>query len=62
VEKQLTKELFVIKMINIGQEGSEERKKAQKEIAAEINIGMTSGSIFRDLLLQEYLLPHNGIL
>jgi serine/threonine protein kinase len=28
-------------MINIGQEGSEEQKKAQKEIAAEINIGMT---------------------
>jgi serine/threonine protein kinase len=30
-------------MINIGQEGSEEQKKAQKEIAAEINIGMTVG-------------------
>jgi serine/threonine protein kinase len=43
VEKQLTKELFVMKMINIGQEGSEERKKAQKEIAAEINVGMTLG-------------------
>jgi serine/threonine protein kinase len=43
VEKQLTKELFVMKMINVGQEGSEERKKAQKEIAAEINIGMTLG-------------------
>jgi serine/threonine protein kinase len=30
-------------MINIGQEGSEERKKAQKEITAEINIGLTLG-------------------
>jgi serine/threonine protein kinase len=43
VEKQSTKELFVLKMINIGQEGSEVRKKAQKEIAAEINIGLTLG-------------------
>jgi NIMA (never in mitosis gene a)-related kinase len=43
VEKQSTKERFVMKMINIGQEDSEERKKAQKEIAAEINIGMTLG-------------------
>jgi serine/threonine protein kinase len=43
VEKQSTKELFVMKMINIGQQGSEERKKAQKEIAAEINIGLTLG-------------------
>jgi serine/threonine protein kinase len=43
VEKGSTKELFVMKMINIGQEGSELRKKAQKEIAAEINIGLTLG-------------------
>jgi serine/threonine protein kinase len=43
VEKQSTQELFVMKMINIGQEDSEERKKAQKEITAEINIGMTLG-------------------
>jgi serine/threonine protein kinase len=41
VEKQSTKELFVMKMINIGQEGTELRKKSQKEIAAEINIGLT---------------------
>jgi serine/threonine protein kinase len=43
VEKQSTKELFVMKMINIGEEGSEARRKAQKEIAAEINIGLTLG-------------------
>jgi serine/threonine protein kinase len=43
VEKQSTKELFVMKMINIGQEGTEVRKKAQKEIVAEINIGLTLG-------------------
>jgi hypothetical protein len=43
VEKESTKEQFVMKMINIGQEGSEERKKAQKDIAAEINIGITLG-------------------
>jgi serine/threonine protein kinase len=43
VEKQSTKELFVMKMINIGKEDSEARKKAQKEIAAEINIGLTLG-------------------
>jgi serine/threonine protein kinase len=43
VEKQSKKELFVIKMINIGQEGSEEQKKAQKEITTEINIGLTLG-------------------
>jgi serine/threonine protein kinase len=43
VEKELTKELFVMKMINIGQENSEERKNVQKEIAAEINIGLTLG-------------------
>jgi hypothetical protein len=43
VEKQSTKELFVMKMIGIGQEGSEVRKKAQKEIAAEISIGLTLG-------------------
>jgi hypothetical protein len=43
VEKRPTKELFVMKMINIGQEGSELRRKAQKELAAEINIGLTLG-------------------
>jgi serine/threonine protein kinase len=43
VEKEATKELFVMKMINIGQENSEERIKARKEIAAEINIGLTLG-------------------
>jgi serine/threonine protein kinase len=43
VEKESTKELFVMKMINVGQEGSEERKKTQKEIAAEINTGLTLG-------------------
>jgi hypothetical protein len=43
VEKQSTKELFVMKMINIGQEGTEAGKKAQKEIASEINIGLTLG-------------------
>jgi hypothetical protein len=43
VERKSTKELFVMKMINIGQEGSDERKKSQKEIAAEIKIGMTLG-------------------
>jgi serine/threonine protein kinase len=43
VERQSTKELFVMKMINIGQEDSEERKKIEKEIGAEINIGLTLG-------------------
>jgi serine/threonine protein kinase len=43
VEKQSTRELFVMKMINIGEEGSEVRRKAQKEITAEINIGLTLG-------------------
>jgi NIMA (never in mitosis gene a)-related kinase len=43
VEKESTKELFVMKMINIGKEGSEERNKAQREILAEINIGLTLG-------------------
>jgi serine/threonine protein kinase len=43
VEKQSTKELFVMKMINIGREGSEVRRKAQKEITAEINIWLTLG-------------------
>jgi serine/threonine protein kinase len=43
VEKESTKELFVMKMINVGQENSEERIKIQKEIAAEINIGLTLG-------------------
>jgi serine/threonine protein kinase len=38
VEKQITGKQFVMKMINIGQEGSEEREKAQKEIITEINI------------------------
>jgi hypothetical protein len=32
-----------MKMISIGQEGTEAGKKAQKEIVAEINIGMTLG-------------------
>jgi hypothetical protein len=32
-----------MKMINIGQEGTEAAKKAQKEIASEINIGLTLG-------------------
>jgi hypothetical protein len=36
VDKQSTKELFVMKMINIGQECSEEQKKAQKEIITEL--------------------------
>jgi serine/threonine protein kinase len=43
VEKQSTKEFFVMKMINIGEEGTEVRKKAQKEIAAEIKVGLTFG-------------------
>jgi hypothetical protein len=43
VEKQSTKEQFVMKMINIGQEGTEIRKKTQKDIASEINIGLTLG-------------------
>jgi hypothetical protein len=43
VEKKSTKELFVMKMINIGEEGTEMRKKAQKEITSEINIGLTLG-------------------
>jgi serine/threonine protein kinase len=36
VEKQLTKELFVMKMISIGQEGSEERNKIQNQLESEI--------------------------
>jgi hypothetical protein len=43
VEKESTKELFVMKIINIGPEGSEARSKAQKEIIAETNIGLTFG-------------------
>jgi hypothetical protein len=43
VEKKTTKEQFVMKMINIGQEGTEVRNKAQKEITVEINIGLTLG-------------------
>jgi serine/threonine protein kinase len=42
-EKQSNKELFVMKMIFMGQEGTDERKRAQKEVAAEILIGMTIG-------------------
>jgi serine/threonine protein kinase len=53
VEKESTKELFVMKMINIGQEGTEMQKKAQKEIAAEINIGLTLGQ--KCLFLVRYL-------
>jgi hypothetical protein len=34
VEKQSTQELFVMKMISIGQEGAEIREKGQKEIAS----------------------------
>jgi serine/threonine protein kinase len=36
VEKQLTKDLFVMKMISIGQEGSEERNKIQNQLESEI--------------------------
>jgi hypothetical protein len=43
VEKRSTKVLFVMKMINIGEEGTEVRKKVQKEITSEINIGLTLG-------------------
>jgi NIMA (never in mitosis gene a)-related kinase len=43
VEKETTKELFIMKMINIGQEETEMRKKTQKEIEAKINIGLTVG-------------------
>jgi hypothetical protein len=38
VEKESTKEQFIIKMINIGQEETKVQKKAQKKIAAKINI------------------------
>jgi serine/threonine protein kinase len=41
--KNPLKELIVMKMINIGIEGTEVRNRAQKEIAAEINIGLTFG-------------------
>jgi hypothetical protein len=56
VEKESTKELFVMKMINIGCEGTEVRKKAQKEIIAEINIGLTLGQEcpFLVLYLEEF--------
>jgi serine/threonine protein kinase len=53
VEKQSTKELFVMKMINIGREGTEVWKKAQKEIAAEINVGLILGQ--ECLFLVQYL-------
>jgi hypothetical protein len=43
VEKQSTKEIFVMKMINIGQEGTEMRTRSQKEILSEISIGLTLG-------------------
>jgi hypothetical protein len=43
VEKQSTKELFVMKMINIGQEGTEAQKRAKKDIISEVNIGMIYG-------------------
>jgi serine/threonine protein kinase len=43
VEKQSTKELFVMKMINIGQEGTQMRTRSQKEILAEISVGLTLG-------------------
>jgi hypothetical protein len=65
VEKQSTKKLFVLKMINIGQEGSELQKKAQKEITAEINIGLTLGqecSVFGNVLLRTFLQSHNEVL
>jgi hypothetical protein len=65
VEKQLTKELFVMKMISIGQEGTEVRKKAQKEITAEINSWTrmsVSGTILRNVLSQKLLLFDNRIL
>jgi hypothetical protein len=32
-----------MKMINIGEDGTEVRKRAQKEITSEINIGLTLG-------------------
>jgi serine/threonine protein kinase len=43
VEKISSKRLFVLKMIDVGEEGSDQRKKAQKDVANEINIGMTIG-------------------
>jgi serine/threonine protein kinase len=43
VQKESTKELFVMKMINIGQEGTEMRTRSQKEIKAEISVGLTLG-------------------
>jgi serine/threonine protein kinase len=42
-EKISSKELFVLKMIDIGDEGSDQQKKSQKDAANEINIGITVG-------------------
>jgi serine/threonine protein kinase len=43
VERQSIKEQFVMKMISIGPEGTETRKRAEREIAAEIKIGLILG-------------------
>jgi serine/threonine protein kinase len=40
VEKQSTKELFILKMIDIGKEGTEEGIKARKDAGNEFGVGM----------------------
>jgi serine/threonine protein kinase len=53
VEKICSKELFVLKMIDIGDEGSDIRKESIKKTATEMNIGM---SICREsIFLVHYL-------
>jgi serine/threonine protein kinase len=42
VEKQFTKEIFIMKMINIGKEGSEQRTETQKKIT-QMNASMMIG-------------------
>jgi serine/threonine protein kinase len=53
VEKLSSKELFVLKMIDVGDEGSDCRKESIKNAAAEINIGMSIGQ--ESIFLVHYL-------
>jgi serine/threonine protein kinase len=53
VEKISSKELFVLKMIDIGDEGYNRRKESIKNAAAEINIGMSIGG--ESIFLVHYL-------
>jgi serine/threonine protein kinase len=60
VEKVSTKKTFVLKTIYMGEEGTTEREKSQKEVDSEIRVGMTISRECLFLVRYEEIFYHNN--